>query len=751
MSAFVVQGDLKMVGAQAVRAQVTATAAETRKLKTAAAEVGTGARTGAQGLQQLGREADGAAARIREATAASAMAEAQNAALARSNVVASGAVGNLTAQFNDIFTMLAAGQNPLQLAIQQGMQITQVFGNQGAASALEMAKNAVLGMLSPMNLMTIGGIAAGAAMVQWLMSAGEEAVTLEEAMEQLSDRTDSFGEAIDRARSPTQDLIADFGEASTRIRVLLLEMAELEGREAARSARNTAATLKEQLGIYDDAASGVGSQKNLAELFDLSIWSRESRREINSVIAAFNAMEGAGTLEEQIAAAEALRDRFQQVALSSGEVTAAEEGTLRSLGQIILDLTRQQELQRQLTVEVAGTNALVAATAGWISEATGELSGFVEGMFNSADAGRALNIEGFQIGGWLGSAIGLASGLAAEMWNAAAGAAAARAAAYDAELARTGQSSGPDSVRSRIFGGGAFTAPVRGAGLATPRASGGGGGGGGGGGAAAREETDAIERLIEKREQELALLRETDPVQREMLRNRELLATATDAQRQKIDEVTAALEREKAMQEASQFFEESAADWLKSVVTGSDSASEALDKLIQRLIDAGIEALLLGKGPLAGLFGVSGGIFDGIFGGKGGGGLLSGLFGGGKADGGPIYGRGGPRDDQVLIAASPGEFMVNARATARNRAMLEYINGGGDIGRFANGGAIGGGGGSGAVPGQIVISMPITVDARGATEGSAALIEAAIARRTPDIVQKAVAAVSRERARGRAA
>jgi chromosome segregation ATPase len=39
---------------------------------------------------------------------------------------AAGSVGNLTSQFNDIGVMLAAGQNPLQLAIQQGTQIGQV-------------------------------------------------------------------------------------------------------------------------------------------------------------------------------------------------------------------------------------------------------------------------------------------------------------------------------------------------------------------------------------------------------------------------------------------------------------------------------------------------------------------------------------------------------------------------------------------------------------------------------------------------
>lgn len=56
-----------------------------------------------------------------------------------------------------------------------------------------------------------------------------------------------------------------------------------------------------------------------------------------------------------------------------------------------------------------------------------------------------------------------------------------------------------------------------------------------------------------------------------------------------------------------------------------------------------------------------------------------------KADGGMIHGPGGPREDKVPILASNGEFIVNAAATARNRALLESIN----ANRYANGGGVG--------------------------------------------------------------
>ncbi|QOZ76709.1 hypothetical protein XH83_15360 [Bradyrhizobium sp. CCBAU 53351] len=58
------------------------------------------------------------------------------------------------------------------------------------------------------------------------------------------------------------------------------------------------------------------------------------------------------------------------------------------------------------------------------------------------------------------------------------------------------------------------------------------------------------------------------------------------------------------------------------------------------------------------------------------------------ADGGEVSGPGGPRDDRVLARVSPGEYIVNARSTAKHRALLEQIN---RAPRFADGGMVGGG------------------------------------------------------------
>jgi hypothetical protein len=59
--------------------------------------------------------------------------------------------------------------------------------------------------------------------------------------------------------------------------------------------------------------------------------------------------------------------------------------------------------------------------------------------------------------------------------------------------------------------------------------------------------------------------------------------------------------------------------------------------------------------------------------------------GGGRADGGPVYGPGGPRSDLIPAMLSNGEFVVNAHATSRNFQLLTDIN----REKFADGGRAG--------------------------------------------------------------
>lgn len=117
---------------------------------------------------------------------------------------------NLAAQFNDIGVMLASGQSPLLLAIQQGTQISQVLGPMKAGAALQALKGALLSIVSPLSLITIGSIAAGAALFQYLTSLnndGRQSTEVLQAQEDLIRRVaENWGDAVPALRAYVDQL-----------------------------------------------------------------------------------------------------------------------------------------------------------------------------------------------------------------------------------------------------------------------------------------------------------------------------------------------------------------------------------------------------------------------------------------------------------------------------------------------------------------------------------------------------------------
>lgn len=176
--------------------------------------------------------------------------------------------------------------------------------------------------------------------------------------------------------------------------------------------------------------------------------------------------------------------------------------------------------------------------------------------------------------------------------------------------------------------------------------------------------------------------------------------TLTAQQRQEIAQLAQGMARADASVElyaasqeqaakVSQFFGEQAVDALSGLLTGTMTAEQALKQLLQTLIRATLQAAILGEGPLAGLFGGGSKMEMPSAGGggkKGFGSLFGALL--GFADGGPVRGPGSGTSDSIPARLSNGEFVVNAKATAKNRALLEAINSG-HVASFATGGLVG--------------------------------------------------------------
>lgn len=164
-----------------------------KRAETATAAIGpTSSKAGAMASQAANSHVTAlnaeAAAAMRAAGAMNLHARAAN-QNTRGTGVAAANVGNLAAQFQDIGVSAAMSMNPLQIALQQGTQISAVLGPLGAAGALKSLGNAFLSIISPVSLVTIGlvaAVAAGLQVVNWAKLGAAALVGLAESLQVIA-------------------------------------------------------------------------------------------------------------------------------------------------------------------------------------------------------------------------------------------------------------------------------------------------------------------------------------------------------------------------------------------------------------------------------------------------------------------------------------------------------------------------------------------------------------------------------------
>lgn len=679
--------------------------------------------------------------------------------MGQSNRIAAGQVGNLAAQYNDIFVMMAAGQNPFQLAIQQGTQITQVIGPMGATGAVRALSQALVSMVNPVSLVTIGSIAAGAAMIQWLTDAGDEVETLEDAISGASDAIEAFEAAAERARLSTAGMAAEFGTASPELRAVLEDIAALGKIDAYQAIDRTAASLKVLVGELAswDARS---EQSQALDFLGLSGLDRNARRAASEFAYVLDLLASAEEPALKLQAALDLRSRLLDAAggierLNAGQREfydgltatirdlillgakveeqaqsglhareAAQQAYYASMRQVsdadlaaardrLASLTAENEIRQAIVQHGRDSAEAAELEAARAREANEEWLATLEVSESLKDELRAAFEEGLQLANLdMASGVSAAANEAARLaeWLGISVSRAMQLAATTPDMADEdtvmSQSVLPDA-RQREQNRRAVENFQR---LTNPRSGRSGGGGGGGG----RGSTSAIESLIARETQRLEILRATDPVQKEILRNSRLLAEATGAERAAVEQLIATRvgeeEQMRALRDQQEFFSDSLYDSLEGLIVRGEDLSDVLANVAEMLARAALQATLLGTGPLAGLFG-----------GGGGGGLLGSLFGAAlprHAKGGMIHGPGDGRSDSVLMLGSSGEFVMNARATARHRHLLEAMNSGSAIPGFAGGGAVDGSSilsTGGAAPRVIEVNVNVS-GARGNAE-----------------------------------
>ncbi len=129
---------------------------------------------------------------------------------------------NIAAQFQDIGVTSAMGMSPLQIALQQGTQLSMVLeqmkaSGQGAGSALA---GAFASLISPLSLVTIGLVAGSAALIQYFAtaeSASEKASKLlKEQNDIIRNAAKAWGDATPALKAYVEELDRADKEAQGR-------------------------------------------------------------------------------------------------------------------------------------------------------------------------------------------------------------------------------------------------------------------------------------------------------------------------------------------------------------------------------------------------------------------------------------------------------------------------------------------------------------------------------------------------------
>lgn len=587
-------------------------------------------------------------------------------------------IANVTAQFNDIGVMMASGQSPFQLAMQQGTQLNQVF-TQMRSEGKSVASVLVSGftsMLNPMALATIGTIALGSAIVNWMTSGAEKTKSFADTLSEANTAINNLKAASDVYTASGLTALAEkYGEVNAELLTHIERLRTIAEMDALK--KNA-----EMLQAIEDSIPGGWLTTQVDEVRIAFDTTNDRARQL---IYMFQEIQNASTFDEQADAITRMREEIESTTGGLDNATGA-------AANVLVELVKAEDAALRMKA--------AAPDGGWMDAAIGGVGALVNRIWDAVDANRVLAKE-----------------QAAARREAAAAADMDGRAAYGA-----GQAAYRDRMResSALYGGdgSGLSADEREAISPTARPSRRAGGGGGESAAdrmkkraeaadqlrdklrsldeqlvgSAFAEQAALDEVTARQQERLELLKEAQEAR--ILTEEQAAARVVEINKKAADEMLAIEQaRKSVMLKSAQDMFGSLADAAKGFAGEQSGIYKALfiaskafaiaDSIIK--IQQGIANAMVLPFPanLAAAATVAAQTAS----------IVSSIQAVQFADGGFVRGPGGPRDDAIAARLSNGEFVINARATARNRPLLEAINSGNERAvyrrnMFADGGEV---------------------------------------------------------------
>lgn len=310
----------------------------------------------AAGLQQASGAAQRAANSFRQAGSAAQQAS-------KGYGEAGGHMANLTFQMNDIAVMMAAGQNPLTMAMQQGLQITQIFQQMGTSvNPVRAIGSAIAAMVTPVNLATLGIIAAGGAIAQWFFNTGDSSKSYSDSIKELTESIDQYIEIAKLADLSTGEAAARFGTAALAVSRYALSLKGLMAMDMDQNRKGMVDKTLEQLGAnFDGGPRSLANVASVADFFGkgsgvlgtggldlLTDKSSELNAQIMTLTGSLHEFRSATDLSNQIKYLEQAFDAAIALAEMDGSVSPAEKELTNGILEYLKALRMVQGEQKSM-------------------------------------------------------------------------------------------------------------------------------------------------------------------------------------------------------------------------------------------------------------------------------------------------------------------------------------------------------------------------------------------------------------------
>jgi hypothetical protein len=544
-------------------------------------------------------------------------------ALSRSSGEARANLQNAGYQVQDFFVQVADGTDPTRALAQQLPQLLSGMGLFGILAGTAAAA-----------LVPLAGV---------LFNMGEESVTAEERVNTLREAVTALNQATAAANADPLDMLVQYGIGAEQAREVLEIERQIAQVRAERALFETGKTLGGMglEGIATQVANVADLEAQYASLYEqIQAVEDASSEEGQAALQRLAEQRGeVGKLIDQYyTGMEGYRDQMRSLSESLGIAFEGNEEALLSINEAMLELAQADTIDGQATAAANLRNALFEASDGGrlLNEEGAKL---LDGLTDAELA--ALALSQVDIAGGINAAASSAAALARELGVSVALASQMMAAGYTgkkAEVIFDPRDPRFDSVVAEAsrFGESAGTvSPFDDSRLPRPARMGGGGGG------AQKAQNDLMREAQRLYEQTRT---DAEKYTEEVGKLDQLLQSGIIDQELYNRGLARAAEQYGEASGAAALFKDMNIDLKETMIDVFMRGSDALDGLIEKLKRAAIEAALFGSGPIANLFGMTGG---GLLG--GGLSFLSGAL----ANGGPVQ-----RGKAYLVGESGPEYFV---------------------------------------------------------------------------------------------